>query len=217
LWIFGQGFPDHCGAGLERNLKARNVLLLGLASMILGCEARLTPEQAGLLDAVAFVTGGQQEGAQQQGFETRWRRTVEGQQIQYESIRQNTGFGEANDAHRESRHVKVDVSISSPKKCVFKTVVMTAYSKGTSKESFYAPSNETTTFDFNKVQRIGVEEGDHPSVVIEGKGWLCREGACQDKTTMGISASRQDDLARAIESKRRATDFIKKACPGTRA
>jgi len=169
-----------------------------------------------MLDAVAFVIGGQQEGAQQQGFETRWRRTVEGQQIQYESIRQNTGFGEANDSHRESRHVKVDVSISSPQKCIFKTVIMTAYSKGTSKESFYAPSKETTTLDFNKVQRIELEEGDHPSVVIEGKGWLCREGACQDKTTMGISGSRQDDLTRALESKRRATDFIKKACPGIR-
>jgi len=213
-----QGFPtaDHCGASLEKNLKARNVLLLGLAGMILGCESRLTPERAGLLDAVAFITGGQQEGAQQQGFETRWRRTVEGQQIQYESIRQNTGFGEANDAHRESRHVKIDVNISSPQKCVFKTVVMTAYSKGTSKESFYAPSNETTTLDFNKVQRIDLEEGNPPSVVIEGKDWLCRQDTCQDKTTMGISASRQDDLARAIESKRRATDFIRKACPGTR-
>src|SRR5215470_8502052 len=184
--------------------------------MILGCESRLTPEQAGLLDAVAFITGGQQEGAQQQGFETRWRRTVEGQQIQYESIRQNTGFGEANDAHRESRHVKIDVNISSPQKCVFKTMVMTSYSKGASKESFYAPSSETTTFDFNKVQRINLEEGDRPSIVIEGKGWLCREGACQDKTAMGIAASRQDDLTRAIESKRRAADFIKKACPGIR-
>jgi hypothetical protein len=197
-------------------LKARNVLLLGLAGLILGCEGRLSPDEAGMLDAVAFVIGGQQEGAQQQGFETRWRRTVEGQQIQYESIRQNTGFGEANDPHRESRHVKVDVSISSPQKCIFKTVIMTAYSKGTSKESFYAPSKETTTLDFNKVQRIELEEGDHPSVVIEGKGWLCREGTCQDKTTMGISGSRQDDLTRALESKRRATDFIKKACPGIR-
>src|SRR5262249_801039 len=182
LPFLDQGFPtaDHCGASLEKILKARNVLLLGLAGMILGCEGRLTPEQAGLLDAVAFVTGGQQEGAQQQGFETRWRRTVEGQQIQYESIRQNTGFGDANQAHRESRHVKIHGNLPSPQKCVLKTVVMTAYSKGTSKESFYAPSNETTTFDFNKVQRIGVEEGDRPSVVIEGKGWLCREGACQD-------------------------------------
>ena len=184
--------------------------------MILGCEGRLSPDEAGLLDAVSFVIGGQQEGAQQQGFETRWRRTVEGRQIQYESTRQNTGFGEANDPHRESRHVKIDVNISSPQKCIFKTVVMTAYSKGTSKESFYAPSNETSTFDFNKVQRIELEEGNHPSVVIEGKGWLCKEGTCQDKTTMGISASRQDDLTRAIESKRRAVDFIKKACPGTR-
>src|SRR5262249_3481293 len=110
----------------------------------------------------------------------------------------------------------IDDTIPSPQNCDLKTVVMTAYSKGTSKESFYAPANETTTFDFNKVQRIGLEEGDRPSVVIEGKGWLCREGACQDKTTMGISASRQDDLARAIESKRRATDFSKKACPGMR-
>ncbi|TMJ68560.1 MAG: hypothetical protein E6G80_15575 [Alphaproteobacteria bacterium] len=108
------------------------------------------------------------------------------------------------------------MNISSPQKCIFKTVVMTAYSKGTSKESFYAPSNETSTFDFNKVQRFDLEEGNHPSVVIEGKGWLCKEGTCQDKTTMGISASRQDDLIRAIESKRRAIDFIKKACPGTR-
>ena len=67
-------------------MKARNVLLLGLAGMILGCEGRLSPDEAGLLDAVSFVIGGQQEGAQQQGFETRWRRTVEGRQIQYESI-----------------------------------------------------------------------------------------------------------------------------------
>src|SRR5260370_22672542 len=155
-----------CCARLERNLKARNVLLLGLAGLILGCEGRLSPDEAGMLDAVAFVIGGQQEGAQQQGFETRWRRTVEGQQIQYESIHQNTGFREANAPHPQSRHVKVDVSISSPQKCIFKTVIMTAYSKGTSKESFYAPSKETTTLDFNKVQRIELEQSNPPTAMI---------------------------------------------------
>jgi hypothetical protein len=194
-------------------LKARNVLLLGLASLICGCEARLTPDEAGLLDAVAFVIGGQEEGALPQGFETRWRRTVEGRQIQYQSIRQNTGFGDANDPHRASRHIKVGVSISSAQNCVFKTVVTTAYSKGTSKESFETPTNEETTLDFNKVQRLAIEEGDQPSVVIEGKAWLCKDGKCQDRKTIAISASRQEELPRVIESKRHAIDFIKKACP----
>jgi hypothetical protein len=195
-------------------LKARNVLLLGLASLICGCEARLTPDEAGLLDAVSFVIGGQQEGALPQGFQTRWRRTVEGRQIQYESIRQNTGFGDANDPHRASRHIKVGVNISSPQNCVFKTAVTTAYSKGTSKESFESPSSEVTTLDFNKVQRLAIEEGDHPSVVIEGKAWLCKDGKCQDRMTAAISATRQEELTRVIESKRHAIDFIKKACPG---
>jgi hypothetical protein len=202
------------GAHLERRLKVRNILLLGFATLLSGCESPLTSNEAGLLDAVAFVTGGQQEGAQPQGFETRWRRTVEGRQIRYESIRQNAGFREANDPHRESRHVKVGVSISSPQKCVFQRVVTTAYSKGASKESFETPSNETTTLDFNKVQRLGIEEGDQPSVVIEGKAWLCKDGQCQDRATIGISGSRQEELPRAIESKRHAVEFIKKACPG---
>jgi hypothetical protein len=198
----------------RKNLKARNILLLGLASLICGCEARLTPDEAGLLDAVSFVIGGQQEGEQPQGFETRWRRTVEGRQIQYETMRQNAGFGDANDPHRASRHMKVGVNISSPQNCVFKTVVTTAYSKGASKESFESPSSEVTTLDFNKVQRLAIEEGNPPSVVIEGKAWLCKDGKCQDRMTAAISGSRQEELTRMIESKRHAIDFIKKACPG---
>lgn len=192
----------------------RNILLLGLASLICGCESRLGSDEAGLIDAVAFVTGGQQEGDLPQGFETRWRRIVEGREIRYESIRQNPGFGEENDPHRGSRHVKVGVSISSPQKCVFKTVVMTAYSRGGSKESFEPPSNETTTLDFNKVQRLDIEDGDRPSVVIDGKAWQCKDGKCQDRTMVAISAPRPEDLPRVIESKRRAVNFIKKSCPG---
>jgi hypothetical protein len=203
------------GQASKGHLKLRNILLLGLASLICGCESRLSSDEAGLLDAVAFVTGGQQEGDLPHGFETRWRRTVEGREIRYESIRQNPGFGEANDPRRGSRHVKVSVSISSPQKCVFKTVIMTAYSKGGSKESFEPPSNETTTLDFNKVQRIDIEDADHPSVVIDGKAWQCKDGKCQDRTVIGISAPRPEDLPRVIESKRRAIDFIKKTCLGT--
>jgi len=198
-----------------REMKGRNILLLGLASLLFGCEGRSATDEAGLLDAVAYVTGGQQEGAQPQGFETRWRRTVDGREVRYESIRENAGFGDANDPHRDSRHVKVGVSISSPQKCVFKTVTRAAYSKGESKESFQAPSSETTTLDFNKVQRLDIEAGNHPSVVIEGKGWQCMDGKCQDKTTIAISAPRADDLPRVLESKRSAIDFVKKACPGT--
>lgn len=149
-----------------------------------------------------------------QGFESRWRRTVEGRQIQYESMRQNPGFGDANDPNRASRHVRVRVNISSPQNCVFKTVATTAYSKGGSKESFESPPSEVTTLDFNKVQRIAIEEGNPPNVVIEGKAWLCKDGKCQDRLTAGISASRQEDLLRMTESKRHAIEFIKKACPG---
>jgi len=203
------------GHARKRHLTLRDILLLGLASLICGCESRLGSDEAGLIDAVAFVTGGQQEGELPQGFETRWRRTVEGREIRYETIRQNPGFGEENDPHRGSRHVKVGVSISSPQKCVFKTVVMTAYSRGGSKESFESPAKETTTLDFNKVQRLDVEEGDRPSIVIDGQAWQCKDGKCQDRTMIGISASRPEDLPRVIESKRRAVDFIKKTCVGT--
>jgi hypothetical protein len=203
------------GHARKRHLTLRNILLLGLASLICGCESRLGSDEAGLIDAVAFVTGGQQEGDLPQGFETRWRRTVEGRAIRYETIRQNPGFGEENDPHRGSRHVKVGVSISSPQKCVFKTVIMTAYSRGGSKESFESPAKETTTLDFNKVQRIDIEDGDRPSIVIDGKAWQCKDGKCQDRTMIGISASRPEDLPRVIDSKRRALDFIKKTCLGT--
>jgi hypothetical protein len=51
-------------------------------------------DEAGLLDAVAFVTGGQEEGAIPQGFETRWRRTVRERKIEYQSIGPNAGFGQ---------------------------------------------------------------------------------------------------------------------------
>ena len=203
------------GHARKRGLKLREIVLLGLASLICGCESRLGSDEAGLIDAVAFITGGQQEGDLPQGFETRWRRTVEGREIRYESIRQNPGFGEDNDPHRGSRHVKVGVSISSPQKCVFKTVIMTAYSRGGSKESFEPPSNETTTLDFNKVQRLDIQDGEHPSIVIDGKAWQCKDGKCQDRTMIGISASRPEDLPRVIDSKRRAVDFIKKTCLGT--
>jgi hypothetical protein len=195
-------------------LKIQNILLLGLASLVFGCGGQLTSDEAGLLDAVAFVTGGQQEGTIPQGFETRWRRTVHGREIEYQSIGQYAGFGQANDPHRESRHVRIGVTITSPKKCVFKTEVTTAYSKGMSKESFGTATSEVATLDMNKVRRLDIEDGDSPSVVIEGTAWMCKEGRCEDNVKIGILAPRQDALARTIESKRHAIDFIKKACPG---
>src|SRR5262249_50127142 len=47
----------------ERNLKAQTILPLALASLVFGCGGQLSSDEAGLLDAVAFVTGGQEEGA----------------------------------------------------------------------------------------------------------------------------------------------------------
>jgi hypothetical protein len=195
-------------------LKIQTILLLALASLVCGCERPLSSDEAGLLDAVAFVTGGQQEGAMPQGFETRWRRTVRGREIEYQSVGSNANFGQANDPHRDSRYVRIGVTITSPKKCVFKTVVTTEYSKGESKGSFGDATSEVATLDFNKVRRFDIEEGDSPNVVIEGAGWMCKQGACQDIVKIGISAPRQEALARTIESKRHAIDFIKKACPG---
>jgi hypothetical protein len=196
-------------------LKLQTILLLALASLVCGCERPLSSDEAGLLDAVAFVTGGQQEGAMPQGFETRWRRTVRGREIEYQSVGSNANFGQANDPHRDSRYVRIGVTITSPSKCVFKTVVTTEYSKGESKGSFGEATSEAATLDFNKVRRFDIEDGDSPNVVIEGAGWMCKQGACQDIVKIGISAPRQEALARTIESKRHAIDFIKKACPGT--
>ncbi len=135
-------------------MKIQTILPLALASLVFGCGGQLSSDEAGLLDAVAFVTGGQEEGAIPQGFETRWRRTVHG------------------DA-----------------------------------------TSEVGALDFNKVRRFDIEDGDSPNVVIEGSAWMCKQGGCQDIVTIGISAPRQQE-ARAIESKRHAIDFIKKACPG---
>ena len=196
-------------------MKIRTILPLALASLVFGCGGQLSSDEAGLMDAVAFVTGGQQEGAMPQGFETRWRRTVRGREIEYQSVGSNANFGQANDPHRDSRYVRIGVTITSPKKCVFKTVVTTEYSKGESKGSFGDATSEVATLDFNKVRRFDIEDGDSPNVVIEGAGWMCKQGACQDIVKIGISAPRQEALARTIESKRHAIDFIKKACPGT--
>ena len=129
----------------ERNLKIQTILPLALASLVFGCEAPLSSDEAGLLDAVAFVTGGQQEGAMPQGFETRWRRTVHGREIEYQSVGSHANFGQANDPHRDSRHVRLGVNITSPAKCVFKTVVTTEYSKG-ARESFGDATSEVATW-----------------------------------------------------------------------
>ena len=195
-------------------MKIQTILPLALASLVFGCGGQLSSDEAGLMDAVAFVTGGQQEGAMPQGFETRWRRTVRGREIEYQSVGSNANFGQANDPHRDSRYVRIGVTITSPKKCAFKTVVTTEYSKGESKGSFGDATSEVATLDFNKFRRFDIEEGDSPNVVIEGAGWMCKQGACQDIVKIGISAPRQEALARTIESKRHAIDFIKKACPG---
>src|SRR6516165_1407398 len=197
----------------ERNLKIQTILPLALASLVFGCGGRLSLDEAGLLDAVAFVIGGQQEGAIPQGFETRWRRTVHGREIEYQSIGPNAGFSQANDPHPDSRHVQIGVNITSPTKCVFKTVVTSEYSRGASRESFGDATSEVTTLDFNKVRRFDIEGGDSPNVVIEGTGWICKHGGCQHIVKSGISVPQQEE-ARAIESKRHAIDFIKKACPG---
>jgi len=195
----------------ERNLKIQTILPLALASLIFGCGGQLSSDEAGLLDAVAFVTGGQEEGAIPQGFETRWRRTVHKREIEYQSIGPYAGFGQANDPHRDSRHVRIGVTITSPTKCVFKTVVTTEYSRG-AREGFGDATSEVATLDFNKVRGFDIEDGDSPSVVIEGTAWMCKQGGCQDIVKIGISAPRQEE-ARAIESKWHAIDFIKKACP----
>jgi hypothetical protein len=197
----------------ERNLKIQTILPLALASLVFGCGGQMSSNEAGLLDAVAFLTGGQQEGAIPQGFETHWRRTVHGREIKYQSIGPYVGFGQANDQHRDSRHVRIGVTITSPTKCVFNTVVTTEYSRGANRESFGDATSEVATLDFNKVRRFDIEDGDSPNVVIEGTGWMCKQGGCQDIVKIGISAPRQEE-ARAIESKRHAIDFIKKACPG---
>src|SRR5262245_52783132 len=121
------------------------------------------------------------------------------------------GFGQANDPHRDSRRVRIGVTITSPTKCMFKTVVTTEYSRA-SGESFGDATSEVATLDFNKVRWIDIEDGDSPNVVIEGSAWMCKQGGCQDIVKIGISAPQQEQ-ARAIESKRHAIDFIKKACP----
>ena len=173
----------------------------------------MSSNEAGLLDAVAFIIGGQQEGATPQGFETHWRRTVHGREIKYQSIGPYVGFGQANDQHRDSGHVRIGLTITLPTKCVFKRVVTTEYSRGANRESFGDATSEVATLDFNKAHRFDIEDGDSPNVVIEGTGWMCKQGGCQDIVKIGISAPRQEE-ARAIESKRHAIDFIKKACPG---
>src|SRR5262249_11182553 len=43
-------------------------LPLALGSLVFGCRDQLSLDEAGLLDAVAFVIGGQQEGAIPQGL-----------------------------------------------------------------------------------------------------------------------------------------------------
>src|SRR5262249_60909609 len=101
-----------------------------------------------------------------QGFETRWRRTIRGREIEYQSIGPHANFGQANDPHRDSRYVRIGVTITSPKKCVFKTVVTTEYSKGESKGSFCAATSETTTLDPNNAHRRDIEEGECDHVVI---------------------------------------------------
>ena len=187
-------------------------LPLALASLVSGCGGQMSSNEAGLLDAVAFIIGGQQEGATLQGFETHWRRTVHGREIKYQSIGPYVGFGQANDQHRDSGHVRIGLTITLPTKCVFKRVVTTEYSRGANREGFGDATSEVATLDFNKVRRFDIEDGDSPNVVIEGTGWMCKQGGCQDIVKIGISAPRQEE-ARAIESKRHAIDFIKKACP----
>src|SRR5262245_7336744 len=98
------------------------------------------------------------------------------------------GFGQANDQHRDSGHVRIGVTITSPTKCVFKTVVTTEYSRGANRESFGDATSEVATLDFNKVRRFDIEDGDSPNVVIEGTGWMCKQGGCQDIVKIGISA-----------------------------
>src|SRR5262245_37826844 len=48
---------------LGENLKIQTILPLALASLVSGCGGQMSSNEAGLLDAVAFIIGGQQEGA----------------------------------------------------------------------------------------------------------------------------------------------------------
>src|SRR5262249_1472528 len=115
----------------------------------------------------------------------------------------------------DSRYVRIGVTITSPSKCVFKTVVTTEYSKGERKGSFGDATSEAATLDCNKGRRVDVEDGDSPKVAIAVTDGRCDQGAWQHTVKIEISAPRQEARARTMESKRRAIDFIKKACRGT--
>src|SRR5262249_951160 len=132
---------------LGEKLESSNHSAAGIGKPSFRMGGQLSSDEAGLLDAVAFVTGGQEEGAIPQGFETRWRRTVHERKIEYQAIGPNAGFGQADDPHRDSRHVRIGVTITSPTKCVFKTVVTTEYSRGAG-ESFGEATSEVATLDF---------------------------------------------------------------------
>src|SRR5262249_26408637 len=122
-------------------------------------------------------------------------------------------FGQANDPHRDSGHLRFRLNITSPTRCVFKLVLTTEYSRGGSRESFGDATSEVAILDFNKIRQFDIEGGDSPNVVIGGTGWICKQGGCQDIVKIGISAPRHEE-ARAVASKRQAVDFIKKTCPG---
>src|SRR5262249_21736469 len=74
-----------------------------------------------------------------------------------------------------------------------KRVMTTEYSRGANRESFGDATREVATLDFNKVHQFDIEDGDSPNVVIEGTGWMCKQGGCQDVVKIGISAPRQEE------------------------
>jgi len=197
---------------------------------------QISDSDAAMLDAMAFIVWGIEEGKTMKGTIVPEQRTINQSQIEYMDVANNPNLdpiladvirGIAQESKtRGSKFVKYVVRVSSPEPCLFRMDELESFSKGGSSNDFSSGLTRHLVWDLdlNKTSRFEVEVKDitetfsSADIIIEGRGVECREGKCQDKDTFSIGeydsekpASEQRDL---ISRRERAIAFVQKTCPG---
>ncbi len=191
--------------------------LLGAAALLAlfvpnAARAALSGADASLIDAVAFVLFGLEEGSDP-GRGMPLKRTVKSDQIEYVQQFKHPDPSKASDPKIYS----ISVNIASPTACTF-TAENAMDLPGDMAPPGKASTKSIAKIDLNTVTRFDTHTFkldpslSMASIQLEGYRVYCENDVCKDKTT--FSRRGEDAKEPAMTRVSRAIDFIKKTCPG---
>jgi hypothetical protein len=207
----------------------RQILLAAALSLLAACDSE---SDAAMLDAMAFIVSGIEEGKTMKGSIEPIQRAINQSQIEYTDVANNP-YLDPNLADvarddpiiqesktRGSKFVKYAVRPSFPEACLFRADELESFSKGESSNDFSSglTRHRVWDLDLKKAFRFEVETHDgtpiYANIIIEGRGMRCADGKCTDKATFLIDGYDSPENRDLISRRERAISFVQKTCPG---